>query len=79
MHPWLRIAPLFVKVRLLRAGGNGGEIITLILVGRSRTGTVTPTIPPRIDYELTKLGIFLRKPWYGHGHNGRFDRSQLER
>jgi DNA-binding HxlR family transcriptional regulator len=41
-------------------------MLTLSLRGLERDGlltrTVTPTIPPRVDYELTELGISLRAP-----------------
>ena len=41
-------------------------MLTLSLRGLERDGlvtrTVTPSIPPRVDYELTELGISLRQP-----------------
>jgi DNA-binding HxlR family transcriptional regulator len=42
------------------------RMLTLTLRGLERDGLVTrtvyPTIPPRVDYELTKLGRTLREP-----------------
>jgi DNA-binding HxlR family transcriptional regulator len=42
------------------------RMLTLTLRGLERDGlvnrTVTPTIPPRVDYELTKLGRSLQGP-----------------
>ena len=42
------------------------RMLTLTLRNLERDGlvsrTVTPTIPPRVDYELTKLGHSLQKP-----------------
>ncbi|MDF3855144.1 winged helix-turn-helix transcriptional regulator [Paracoccus sp. P2] len=42
------------------------RMLTLTLRGLERDGlvsrTVTPSIPPRVDYELTELGRSLRKP-----------------
>ena len=42
------------------------RMLTLTLRGLERDGlltrTVTPTIPPRVDYELTKLGRTLLAP-----------------
>lgn len=42
------------------------RMLTLTLRGLERDGlvsrTVTPSIPPRVDYELTKLGHSLRGP-----------------
>ena len=42
------------------------RMLTLTLRNLERDGlvsrTVTPTIPPRVDYELTELGRSLRKP-----------------
>lgn len=46
--------------------GVSQRMLTLSLRGLERDGlvtrTVTPTIPPRVDYELTELGIGLREP-----------------
>ena len=47
-------------------GSISQRLLTLTLRGLERDGlvtrTVTPTIPPRVDYELTKLGRSLREP-----------------
>ena len=46
--------------------GISQRMLTLSLRGLERDGlltrTVTPSIPPRVDYELTELGISLREP-----------------
>ena len=46
--------------------GISQRMLTLSLRGLERDGlvtrTVTPTIPPRVDYELTELGMSLREP-----------------
>jgi DNA-binding HxlR family transcriptional regulator len=45
------------------------RMLTLTLRNLERDGlvsrTVTPTIPPRVDYELTELGQSLQKPICG--------------
>ena len=45
------------------------RMLTLTLRNLERDGlvsrTVTPTIPPRVDYELTDLGLSLQKPICG--------------
>jgi len=47
-------------------GGISQRMLTLTLRGLERDGFVTrtvyPTIPPRVDYELTKLGHSLKQP-----------------
>ena len=68
------------------------RMLTLTLRNLERDGlvtrTVTPTIPPRVDYELTELGRSLEKPICGlvtwaiensdsiHGAQARFDAEQ---
>ena len=46
--------------------GISQRMLTLSLRGLERDGlvtrTVTPSIPPRVDYELTELGDSLREP-----------------
>jgi DNA-binding HxlR family transcriptional regulator len=46
--------------------GISQRMLTLTLRGLERDGlvkrTVTPTIPPRVDYELTKVGRTLLEP-----------------
>ena len=46
--------------------GISQRMLTLSLRGLERDGlvtrTVTPTITPRVDYELTELGASLREP-----------------
>src|SRR6202008_1343110 len=47
-------------------GGISQRMLTLTLRGLERAGLVTrtmfPTIPPRVDYELTELGRGLAQP-----------------
>ena len=49
-----------------RIEGISQRMLTLTLKGLERDGlltrTVTPSIPPRVDYQLTRLGLTLLEP-----------------
>src|SRR5437763_13863210 len=63
-------------------GSISQRMLTLTLRGLERDGLVTrtvfPTIPPRVDYELTKLGHSLLKPVNGLGLWARQNRPAIE-
>ena len=63
-------------------GSISQRMLTLTLRGLERDGLVTrtvfPTIPPRVDYELTKLGRSLLKPVNGLGLWARQNRADIE-
>src|SRR6266849_661838 len=62
-------------------GSISQRMLTLTLRGLERDGLVTrtvfPTIPPRVDYELTKLGRSLLKPVNGLGLWARQNRGAI--
>ena len=62
-------------------GGISQRMLTLTLRGLERDGLVTrtvfPTIPPRVDYELTKLGRSLLEPVSGIGLWARQNRAAI--
>ena len=63
-------------------GGISQRMLTLTLRGLERDGLVTrtvfPTIPPRVDYELTDLGRSLWKPVEALGLWARHHRAEIE-
>ncbi len=63
-------------------GSISQRMLTLTLRGLERDGLVTrtvfPTIPPRVDYELTKLGRSLLEPVSGLGLWARQNRSAIQ-
>src|SRR5207302_1334717 len=63
-------------------GSISQRMLTLTLRGLERDGLVTrtvfPTIPPRVDYELTKLGRSLLAPVTGLGAWARKNRLAIE-
>src|SRR5690349_14835021 len=63
-------------------GSISQRMLTLTLRGLERDGLVTrtafPTIPPRVDYELTKLGRSLLEPVSGIGLWARQNRLAIE-
>jgi len=63
-------------------GSISQRMLTLTLRALERDGLVTrtvfPTIPPRVDYELTKLGHSLLEPVSSLGLWARQNRSAIE-
>jgi DNA-binding HxlR family transcriptional regulator len=63
-------------------GSISQRMLTLTLRALERDGLVTrtvyPTIPPRVDYELTKLGHSLLEPVSGLGLWARQNRAAIE-
>ncbi len=63
-------------------GGVSQRMLTLTLRGLERDGlvsrTVYPTVPPRVDYELTKLGRSLLEPIVGIAAWARTNRAKIE-
>src|SRR5215217_5249197 len=63
-------------------GSISQRMLTMTLRGLERDGLVTrtvfPTIPPRVDYELTRLGHSLLDPVSGLGLWARLNRSAIE-
>src|SRR5437667_11642922 len=63
-------------------GGISQRMLTLTLRGLERDGLVTrtvfPTIPPRVDYELTDLGRGLAQPVQALGMWAKDHRMEIE-
>ncbi|WP_315720566.1 MULTISPECIES: helix-turn-helix domain-containing protein [unclassified Bradyrhizobium] len=63
-------------------GGISQRMLTLTLRGLERDGLVTrtvfPTIPPRVDYELTDLGRGLSQPVQALGQWATQHQEQIE-
>ena len=63
-------------------GGISQRMLTLTLRGLERDGLVTrtvfPTIPPRVDYELTDLGRGLSEPVIALGEWAKQHQPQIE-
>jgi len=63
-------------------GGISQRMLTLTLRGLERDGLVTrtvfPTIPPRVDYELTDLGRGLWQPVEALGMWARAHQTEIE-
>src|ERR1700730_8033555 len=63
-------------------GSISQRMLTLTLRGLERDGLVTrtvfPTIPPRVDYEVAKLGRSLLKPVNGLGLWARQNRAAIQ-
>ena len=63
-------------------GGISQRMLTLTLRGLERDGLVTrtvfPTIPPRVDYELTDLGRGLSEPVIALGGWAQAHQSEIE-
>ncbi|HEY8381354.1 MAG TPA: helix-turn-helix domain-containing protein [Microvirga sp.] len=75
--------PMRFNALMRRIGGVSHRMLTLTLRGLERDGlvrrTAYPTIPPRVDYELTPLGHSLIGPLAALSLWGRENRTEIER
>jgi DNA-binding HxlR family transcriptional regulator len=75
--------PMRFNALLRRIGGVSHRMLTLTLRGLERDGlvkrTAYPTIPPRVDYELTPLGHSLIAPLAALAQWGQDHRPEIER
>jgi DNA-binding HxlR family transcriptional regulator len=71
----------FSEIKRLVAGISQ-RMLTLTLRGLERDGLVTrtifPTIPPRVDYELTDLGRGLSRPVIALGEWAKMHQAEIE-
>ncbi|HUZ13133.1 MAG TPA: helix-turn-helix domain-containing protein [Caulobacteraceae bacterium] len=71
----------FNEIRRM-VGGISQRMLTLTLRGLERDGLVTrtvfPTVPPRVDYELTELGRSLWEPVAALGGWARANQDRIE-
>jgi DNA-binding HxlR family transcriptional regulator len=74
--------PMRFNVLMRRIGGVSHRMLTLTLRGLERDGlvkrTVFPTVPPRVEYELTPLGHSLIAPLETLAQWGREHRGEIE-
>jgi len=79
----LRDGPMRFNELRRTIGSISQRMLTLTLRGLERDGLVTrtvyPTIPPRVDYELTNLGRTLRGPLGAIAEWARTHRAAMER
>ncbi len=79
----LASGPLRFNELKRQINGVSQRMLTLTLRGLERDGLVTrtvfPTIPPRVDYELTAVGHTLIEPLEALGDWARKNRARVER
>jgi len=79
----LRDGPMRFNEMRRTIGDISQRMLTLTLRGLERDGLVTrtvyPTIPPRVEYELTTLGRTLREPLIAIADWARTHRPAIER
>src|SRR5712672_4391447 len=79
---YLRDGPLRFNALRRSIEGISQRMLTLTLRGLERDGLVTrtifPTIPPRVDYELTDLGRGLAQPVQALGQWAYDHRTEIE-
>lgn len=74
--------PMRFNAIMRRIGGVSHRMLTLTLRGLERDGmvrrTAYPTIPPKVEYELTALGHSLTEPLAALAHWGEKHSAQIE-